>query len=155
MSEMGAETWVSQHWFDLLQSIGIISGFIFTAHSIRKDAEARKIANMIAMADHHHAVWKEFYKRPDLSRVLDKQVLLDVKPITDEEMLFVRMLILHLDAVHRAVKAKMFVEVEGLRNDIRMFFSLPIPKSVWEEVKSFQDGDFVRFVEDSKASAAE
>jgi hypothetical protein len=36
---------------------------------------------------------------------------------------------------------------EALRKDIRWFFSLPVPKAVWEETKLRQDAGFVRFVE--------
>ena len=144
---MEVANWISEHWFELLQSAGIVSGFLFTAHSIRKESEARKIANMISMAEHHHSLWKEFYKHPELSRVIDKRAALDTKPLTDEEQLFVTSLILHLDGVHRAMKAKMFVRLEGLQKDIQTFFSLPIPKAVWEKSKSLQDADFVAFVE--------
>ncbi|HYV27315.1 MAG TPA: hypothetical protein VFA77_07260 [Candidatus Eisenbacteria bacterium] len=144
---MEATHWIAQHWFDLVQTAGIISGFLFTAHTIRKESEARKIANMIAMADHHHSLWKEFYKHPELSRIIDEGAALDAKPVTAEEQLFVTSLILHLDGVHRAMKAKMFVRLEGLQKDIQTFFSLPIPKAVWEKSKSLQDADFVAFVE--------
>jgi hypothetical protein len=42
-----------------------------------------------------------------------------------------------------------FVET-GLREDVASFFSLPIPGAVWEEMKIYQDSDFVRFVESAK-----
>lgn len=45
----------------------------------------------------------------------------------------------------------MFVKLEGMQKDIKAFFSLPIPKAVWEQVKPFQDEDFVEFVENSLA----
>jgi hypothetical protein len=34
-----------------------------------------------------------------------------------------------------------------LRQDVRSFFSLPLPKAVWEKTKIFQNQDFVKFVE--------
>jgi len=42
-----------------------------------------------------------------------------------------------------------FVE-GGLKKDVREFFSLPIPRAVWNEMKSYQDSDFVRFVEEAR-----
>jgi hypothetical protein len=83
-----------------------------------------------------------------LSRVLKHDVDLNKEPISDEEWLFVKMLILHLDTVRRAIKARMFVKIEGLREDVRDLFALPIPKAVWEKIKPFQDKDFVAFIED-------
>jgi len=80
-------------------------------------------------------------------RVLDKTADLKSTPVTDWEELFVNLLILHLNSAYHAMQAKMFVKQEGLQRDIQMFFSLPIPRSVWESAKSFQDADFVKFVE--------
>lgn len=57
------------------------------------------------------------------------------------------MLILHLDTVRRAIKARMFVKVEGLQEDVRGLFALPIPKAVWEKMKPFQNKDFIAFIE--------
>ena len=69
------------------------------------------------------------------------------QPVSDEESLFVKTLILHLDTVRRTMAAGIFAEIQGLQNDIRDFFTLPIPKAVWEKIKRFQDGDFIAFVE--------
>jgi hypothetical protein len=144
---MGLAFWLLTHWVDLLQSIGIITGFIFTAYSVHKDSEARKITNLIAIADRHHAIWKQIYDSPSLHRVLERNVALETNPITADEQRFVTSLIIHLDTVHRAMKAKMFVNLEGLERDINDFFSLPIPRTIWEKVKLLQNEDFVRFVE--------
>jgi hypothetical protein len=145
---MEATHWIVEHWLDLLQSVGIISGFVFTAHSIRKDSEARKIGNLIALADRHHSIWKEFHEHAALSRIKDERADLETKPLTNEETVFVTSIVIHLDSVRRAQKAKMFVRLEGLQKDVKEFFSLPIPKAVWEKVKPLQDAGFVVFMED-------
>ena len=142
---MGVFDWIAQH-SDLLQNLGIIVGFVFTAHSVRKESEARKISNMVSVAQHHYAIWKQLYERPELSRIMDRGADLGTKPLTNEELLFVTSLIQHLDMVRRMIKAKMFVKLEGLQTDIKEFFSLPIPKAVWETMKPFQDKAFIRFV---------
>jgi len=82
-----------------------------------------------------------------LARVLKPDVDLNKEPISNEEGLFVKMLILHLDTVRQAIKAGMFVKIEGLQQDVREFFALPIPKTVWNGVKKFQNADFVEFIE--------
>jgi hypothetical protein len=72
---------------------------------------------------------------------------LNEHPVSEEEWVFVKTLLLHLDTVHRAIKAGMFIKISGLETDIRFFVSLPIPKAVWERIKPFQDDDFVTFVD--------
>jgi hypothetical protein len=44
---MEAFHWLIEHWFDLIQTVGIIGGLLFTAHAIRKDEMARTISNTI------------------------------------------------------------------------------------------------------------
>jgi len=144
---MEASQWIGQHWFDLVQSAGIIASLLFSAYTIRKDERARRIGNLIAVNEDYRHIWREFYDRPELSRVLKRDADLNKEPISAEEWLFVKMLILHLDTVRRAMKARMFVKIEGLQQDVRELFALPIPKAVWEKIKSFQDADFVSFIE--------
>ena len=141
------EDWISAHWFDLVQTIGIVGGLIFTAHAIRRDERARRITNMIAVNERYSQIWQEFYQRPELSRILKKDVDLSRAPVSDEEWLFVKMLLLHLDTVRRATEAKVFVRIQGLQRDIQEFLALPIPKTVWEKIMPFQDKGFVRFIE--------
>jgi hypothetical protein len=49
--------------------------------------------------------------------------------------------------VYRAMKEGMFVQVEGMREDIKELFLLPIPKSVWKRIGPLQERDFARFVD--------
>jgi hypothetical protein len=139
--------WFTAHWFDLIQTIGIIGGLIFTAYAVRKDNRSRQISNLIAINERYNDIWQEFFRHPKLSRVLQNDVDLKKTPISDEEQLFVKMLVIHLNTIHRAMKAGMFVKIEEIQNDIRDFISLPIPKGVWEKIKRFQDQDFLDFVE--------
>jgi hypothetical protein len=144
---METARWIAEHWFDLLQTAGIVSGFAFTIHALHTESEARKIDNLIALNQEHMAIWKELYVRPELPRITEKRVALDTKPLSHEEALFVTFLILHLSVVYRAMRARMFVNIEGLTKDVKEFFSLPIPKTIWNTIKSSQDKDFVTFIE--------
>jgi hypothetical protein len=139
--------WLVEHWLDLIQTVSIVGSLLFAAHTIRKDERARTISNTIALNEQYTQIWHEFYERPALSRILKKDVDLE-KPVSDEETLFVKTLILHLDTVRRAMKAGIFAKIQGLQNDVRDFFVLPIPKIVWEKIKLFQDKDFVAFIDD-------
>jgi len=139
--------WITEHGFDLFQTAGVLIGFVFTIHALRTESEARKIGNMIALNQEHMAIWKELYARPELSRIMEETVALDTKPLSHEERIFVTFLILHLSVVYRAMKAKMFVNIEGLTEDVKEFFSLPIPKIIWNKIRSSQDKDFVSFID--------
>ena len=132
---------------DLAQTVGIIGGLLFTAHAIRRDEKARAITNTIAINEQYSQIWHEFYERPELARILKRDVDLNQQPVSNDETLFVKTLLLHLDTVHRAMEAGLFIKIKGLQSDIRFFLSLPIPKAVWEKIKPFQDGEFVTFVE--------
>lgn len=37
-----------------------------------------------------------------------------------------------------------------MRRDVAWFFSLPIPKAVWEKLKPLQDEEFVAYVEECR-----
>jgi hypothetical protein len=141
------EAWLSEHWFDLAQTAGIIGGLLFTAIEIRRDEKARTITNLIAIHEQYSRIWHEFYEHPELERILKTEVDLNQQPVSNKEALFVKTLLLHLDVVHRTMKAGIFVEIQGLQKDIRDFLSLPIPKAVWLKIKPYQVGDFVDFVE--------
>lgn len=139
--------WVAEHGFDLVGVVGIIASLLFTAASFRKDDRSRRISNLIAIKQQYRDVWQEFYDRPNLARVLKGDVDIANEPVSDDEFLFVKLLILHLDTVFRAMKAGTFVTLEGLQDDVAQFLSLPIPKFVWEKLKPLQDRAFIAFVE--------
>jgi plasmid maintenance system killer protein len=143
---MEVSTWVAEHWLDLLQSIGIVGGLYFTAYTTRKDERARRIGNSIAINEQYRQIWKELFDHPELGRILKADVDLKKHPVVVQEELFVNMLILHLSTVYRAMEHDEFVKLEGLRADVTGFFTLPIPKVVWEKLKALQDGDFVAFI---------
>jgi plasmid maintenance system killer protein len=148
---MGVSTWVAQHWLDLAQTVGIVGGLLFSAYVTWKDERARRVGNSIAITEQYRQIWKELYERAELSRVLAKDADVQKQPVSNQEELFVKTLVLHLGTVYRAMKHSEFVELEGLRKDVREFFSLPIPGAVWQLIKSFQDREFVKFVEASLA----
>ena len=139
--------WLALHWFDLVQTVGIVGGLAFTGYALQRDEQSRKIANLIAIKQQHQDIWREFYDQPALARVLEAKADVGNHPISDIERIFVNFVILHLATVYQAMKEGTFVTIEGLQADIHGFFSLPIPHAVWERTKPLQDRDFVRFVE--------
>lgn len=144
---MGFSRWVVENWFDLLQSGGIVAGLLLTTSSLRSESKTRRVSNLLAITESHRKVWIEFYHRPELKRVLDERVDLTRSQITREEEIFVNFVIFHLNSVFYARKAGLIFKLEGLRRDTWWFFSLPIPRAIWEKTKILQNNDFVAFVE--------
>jgi len=146
---MEASQWIGEHWSDLIQNVAITGSLLLAVYTSGKDEQARRTGNLIAVNEQYVRIWLALNERPEFSRILEPAVDLCKQPVTGKEMFGVKMLILHLDTVRRAMKAGLFVKIEGLRNDICHFLSLPIPKSVWLAIKPFQDAEFIAFVEDS------
>ncbi len=134
------------HYLDSFEGLIVTLGLFLTAFTIHKDERARKIANMLAIHERYDRLWTRLFTNPELQRILKKDVDVNRKPVTDEEMLFVKMLFLHLDTVRRATHEGMFVKLQGLKRDVADFMSLSIPRSVWQRIKPFQDDDFVEFI---------
>jgi len=144
---MGVIYWFREHWFDLLQTVGITGSLLLAAYTTWKDAQARRIGNSIAINGQYRMIWKDIYEHPVLARVLEKDADVVETPVSTGEELFVTTIIAHLSTVFRAMKHGEFVKLEGLQNDVREFFALPIPKAVWEKLKPFQDANFAKFIE--------
>jgi len=147
MRDMGFLIWLHANWFTLLQSLGIVGGLVFTGTSLRIDTTVRRVANGFELTKQHREIWMQLYSRPDLKRVLDPATDLHATVISDEEEMFVNFLILHLANAYRAMKAGVFLLPDELHQDVTAFFSLPIPKAVWERTRRFRNKDFSEFVE--------
>lgn len=144
---MEATNWVAAHWFDLIQTLGIIGSLLLAVHTALKDERSRKISNSLAISEQYRDIWKEAFEHPALARVLDSSPNFEKYPISFEEERFVMMLILHVSTAFRAMKHGEFVALEGFQRDVQEFFSLPIPKAVWDKLKGLQDRKFAVFVE--------
>jgi hypothetical protein len=144
---MGIGEWIFQNWFNLFSAVGIIGGLCFTAISLHSETETRRIANLLTITANHREVWKVFLNDKGLARVRDASADTTQQPVTDAERVFVSFVIFHMSSVFYAMNDQLVVTVEGLRRDIAQFFSLPIPREVWEKIKVLQNDDFVAFVE--------
>jgi len=144
---MGVGEWISQNWFNLFSSVGIIGGLWFTAVSLRSETKTRRIANLLTITANYREVWKDFFRSPELARVIDPAADVTKLPVTPAEELFVGFIISHINSVFYATNDELVVEWEGLRRDVGSFFSLPIPNAVWKETKLLQNQDFAAFIE--------
>ena len=130
-----------------LNAVGVVSGLFFTASSFRSEAKTRRVANLLTITKNHRDIWADFYRNPELARVLDVSADVAKQPVTRDEEIFVNLVILHLSSVFHALKDELVVNQEGLRRDVWSFFSLPITLAVWERAKVLQNDAFVAFVE--------
>lgn len=141
--------WIVQNWFDLLSTVGIVGSLLFTAVSLHSETKTRRIANLLTITSNYCDVWKIFLNEPTLARVLDEKANLKAQPVTEAEKLFVTMVISHTNSVHEAIQDELLAKQDGLKRDVKAFFSLPVPKAVWQESKLLQNLDFAAFIESS------
>jgi len=141
------EQWFADNWFNTLSAVGIIGGLVFTAFSLRSETKTRRVGNLLALTESHRELWAVVFNNPKLTRVLEPAPDLSEKALTLDESLFVNMVIQHLSSAYEAMKTGLAFKPEGLLRDVQEFFSLPIPRAIWERIKGLQNDDFVAFVE--------
>jgi hypothetical protein len=144
-------SWIAEHWFTFLNAVGIVGSLFFTSVSLRSETKTRRIANLLTLTQNHREVWSELLHGRTLARVLEATVDLEKQPVTTEEGLFINIVIQHLASAYEAIKTGLAINPEGLSQDLRWFFSLPIPSAIWEKVKPLQNHDFVAFVDRCRA----
>jgi len=145
--------WFSEHWFSALQTASIVGGLVFTGVSIRTDAKARRVQNLLTLTSSHREIWSQFLTNPKLSRILDPRSDLVVRPVTREEHVFLTFIILHLGSAYRAIREGVLPAPDGLTEDIRSFFSLPLPAAAWTRLQSRLDADYAIFVNQALSTA--
>jgi hypothetical protein len=141
--------WLSQNWFNLFSSVGIIGGLWFTAVSLHSETKTRRIANLLTITGNYREIWKEFFRSPELARVIDPTADVAKQPVTPAEKFFVGMVISHINSVFYATNDELVIKWEGLRRDVKSFFTLPVPRAVWNTTKLLQNQDFAAFIESS------
>jgi hypothetical protein len=139
--------WAEENWFSLLQSLGIVTGFIFTGLSLRRDAKSRRRTEVLALAQQHRDLLSDLHRRPELSRIFYPEVDLLGKPITIAEQEFLNLVILHYNSGWQLTTEGGLVDRKTLASDVRGFFVLPLPRRAWENTKNYRDRKFVAFVE--------
>ncbi len=140
--------------FDAIGYIAVVATLLFTAVELRQAKvelrhlqKSQQVGNLIANTREHREIWSLYLSTPTVSRVLDRNANLVKTPLSSHELIFVNLLILHLNSTFQAAKADMLVPPQRLRDDIRNLFSLPVPRAAWQKSRAVQDEDFVQFVE--------
>ena len=140
-------SWVQGNWSSFVGAVGIIGSLLFTAAYFREDSKNRLVTNLLAIEDRHRAFWSEAQQRKDLKRIFSHEAAAVEQPLTSEEELFMRRVILYFATGWRLEKILNRGEMNLLFRDVSEFFSLPLPRAVWDKCKKFNNPQFVRFVE--------
>ena len=139
-------TWLQQHWFPLVQTVGIIGSLWLTNLSVRAELRSRRIDQALTLAGHHRDLWSEVHRRPELSRLLVEEVDLVAEPITRAEEEFLNVVIVHFQTGWQIAKEGSVLSRDTLALDARAFFSLPLPAAVWGSTLNGRDSEFVGFI---------
>lgn len=140
-------SWAGENWFNLIQTAGIMASVLLAAAAAHREAKAREIENLLTITDQHRNLWSEVQKRSDLLRILQQDVNVLTTPVTIAEEIFLNEVIVHFQLGWQLSKSGAIITLEDLKLDARGFFSLPLPRAVWEKTKSLRNKRFVRFVE--------
>jgi hypothetical protein len=140
-------SWVNSNWSSVVGAVGIIGSLLFTAGYFQDDSKNRLVSNLLAIEERHRALWSEAQKRQDLKRIFSDRADVLAEPVSTEEDLFLRRVILHFETGWRLEKVLNRGELNLLAKDTAEFFRLPLPRAVWEKKKQFRNPRFVRFVE--------
>ena len=124
-------------------------GLIFAAFEIRKNTNARRVTNRIAILEHHRELWALETSRSELAKVRDSERDLATSPISEIEVGFISLRILLLSVVSDGIDKGELGVLDGLKTDVRNFFSRPVVKATWKRTKKFHNKKLVAFVEHS------
>jgi len=142
----GLSSWVDGN-FNVIQTVGIIGSLWMGILAAHREAKAKEVENLLTIAAQHRELWSEAVQRPDLQRVFQTDVDVVAKSATVAEEEFLNLVVAHLLTSWRIAKAGGIIPEKELGVDVREFFSLPLPRAVWERTKKSRNRRFVRFVE--------
>lgn len=135
---------LQQNLFNIVQSIFLFLGFGLAAKSY--DDRSRQVGHLLQLGEHYQKIKNTLIHKPELARIFESNP--DKSPeMSPTERNYIQQNIMHIYTVFIAVKLGQLDTFEGIDKDIKRFLNLPLPAMVWEEVKEFQDKEFVTYIE--------
>jgi len=138
--------WLSHHWFDILQTLGIVGGLLYSGLGFSLDRRMRRTELVLSLTDAHREIWESMIEQPELARVIDPNADAAAVPPSAAEARFVKLVLLHVCAVHRAILNRAYRGSPEMDEDVRQFLLLPIPRLVLAEFLPYQDREFRDYV---------
>ena len=147
---MGTFTaWLDQDWFNLVQTVGIVASSLLATVTLRRETRARRLGDYLTVIQQHRELWSEAHRRPDLARLFQPEMDLIAAPMTVAEGEYLNLVIDHFHTGWLLVNDRVVLKAQVLAADARAFFSLPLPRRVWEATRHQRDPQFVRFIEEA------
>jgi hypothetical protein len=143
----GFSSWSDGNWFNLIQTAGIVGSLLFGAATAQREAKTREIENHLTIAEQHRNLWNEARQRKDLDRIFQTDADVIKIPITVAESEFLNLVVGHFQAGWILSENGAAITLNEMRADVRDFFTLPLPRAVWERTKGMRNRRFVKFVE--------
>lgn len=137
---------MDKYWLDILQSFGIVAGFLFTIVGLRTASKQRNFDIFWRIGDSHREIWSMMIEKKSLSRILNENVDLARNPVTLEESMFVNLVLLHIENVCQAAKEGYYDIGWNEKRDIADLLELPIPSVVWKDIRKYQSPVLVDFI---------
>ena len=147
--------WLSDNWVSLFQTLGICGSLLFTAESLRRDVEAKRVSEYLTLNTQHRRLWGQLHQRPQLAHLLDADRSLEARPVTTEERLFLELAFVHFHTGWLVARKGSLIPLSVLSTDAAYFFLLPAPRAVWVQVQATHQPEFVAFIEESMRRIAE
>ncbi len=141
--------WLSDNWVSLFQTLGICGSLMFTAESLRRDVEAKRVSEYLTLNTQHRRLWGQLHQRPRLAHLLDADRSLETRPVTTEERLFLELAFVHFHTGWLVAQKGSLIPLSVLATDAGYFFRLPVPRAVWALVRATHQPEFMAFVEES------
>ena len=135
-----------ENWFDLLQTVFIVVGFVLTYRATRHDIRSSRVDHLLQINESHRDIWAKTYEQPELLRIKESELDLEKYPITESERRIVKEGILHIYAVYEAIQNRQ-IDKGKMEKDIAGYLQLPIPNAVWQEVKIYHNQQFVSYID--------
>lgn len=142
----GVAGWLETNWFNLVQTVALLLGLIFTGLGFARDSRSRRLSNLLALKEEHRELWSTIHDKPELARVLEPELDLVGSPMTNQEEVFLRQMIVHFAVAWELARDGMPLDMAAFQHDAREVFSLPLPKLAWERAFKAQDPRFANFI---------
>jgi len=144
---VGFPPWLGSNWFNLVQTLGVVGTLLFAGIGLHREAKAKEVENVLKLAERHRDLWAGFKGNKELERIFKTDLDLAQNPPTIAESEFLNIVIVHFQTGWWVAGSGGMTKLEEMKLDVSGFFSLPLPRDVWERTKKFRNRRFVRFVE--------
>ena len=148
------QTWLNQNWFNVIQTLGIIATGLLAILTLSRETRARRFGDYLVVVNQHRELWREAYCRSELARVFQPDVDLIAAPVSVAEEEYLNLVIDHFHTGWLLARERVILRTEVLAADACHFFTLPLPRQVWESTLQGRDPKFVQFIKEALRSGS-